>query len=89
MVLWSSFGARGNYCLGVATSASGTLTGPWLQAGTPLYEADGGHGMVFTTADGTSYLALHTPNATPLERPIFVELRETPTGLATTGVVIR
>lgn len=88
MILWSSFGEAGNYCIGVATSASGTLAGPWEQSPCPLYEADGGHGMVFTTAEGRRYLAIHTPNRTPDERPIFVGLTVTADGLATTGEVI-
>jgi hypothetical protein len=88
-MLWSSFGAAGNYCIGVATSESGTILGPWRQSATPLYEADGGHGMLFDGPDGREYLAIHTPNQTPLERPIFVEVCETPEGIVTTGLVIR
>jgi hypothetical protein len=87
-LLWSSFGPEGNYCIGEATSASGTVEGPWHQRERPLYEADGGHGMLFRSPDGTLYLAIHTPNATPDERPIFVEIDETPQGLVATGTVI-
>lgn len=88
-ILWSSFGLRGNYCIGEAVSASGTLAGPWLQSEQPLYDGDGGHGMVFTGPDGGEYLAIHAPNDTPNERPVFVGLVDTPHGLRTTGNVIR
>ena len=87
LILWSSFGADGSYRLGVARSTTGLL-GKWSQSPEPLYSADGGHGMVFTTPGGAMYLALHTPNRTPDERPIFVGVRLTGTGLATTGEVI-
>lgn len=87
-LLWSSFGPDGRYRIGVATS-SGDLLGPWTQADQALYDDDAGHGMVFTTPDGRRFLAVHTPNTTPHERPIFVEIAETDDGLATTGVVVR
>lgn len=88
-VLWSSFNEAGDYCIGEATSESGTIEGPWTQQDEPLYQADGGHGMLFADPSGTLHLAIHTPNGTPDERPIFVELAETPTRLVTTGRVIR
>ena len=78
-MLWSSFGDAG-YALGVATSADGIL-GPWVQAREPLWPADGGHGMIFTDADGVLRLALHAPNRTPDERARFIALEETADGL--------
>ena len=87
-LLWSSFGPEGNYCIGEATSLSGTVEGPWEQRDQPLYEADGGHGMLFTAPDGTLYLAIHTPNASPDERPIFVALKDTDAGLVATENVL-
>lgn len=76
LLLWSSFGADGAYRIGAACSESGTLRGPWLQSAEPLYAADGGHGMVFRATTGQLYLAIHTPNKTPDERPLFVEVAE-------------
>jgi hypothetical protein len=76
LLLWSSFGATGNYCIGVASTESGGLRGPWKQSEKPLYEADGGHGMVFSTPSLKLYLTVHSPNKSPLERPIFVEIYE-------------
>jgi len=88
LILWSSFGEDGNYCVGVASSSSGNLDGPWVQSERPLFESDGGHGMVFSAADGNLYLVIHTPNKTPHERLVFVGLRETGEGLETTGEII-
>lgn len=74
-MLWSSF-IDGKYAQGIAKSASGKLNGPWLHAEQPLYMNDGGHGMIFKAFDGGLYLALHTPNETPYERPVFIPLVE-------------
>jgi GH43 family beta-xylosidase len=76
LMSWSSFGKDGNYCVGIARSEDGSLKGPWIQSGKPLYSADGGHGMIFRGKNGALYLAIHTPNKTPLERAVFVELKE-------------
>ena len=76
LMLWSSFGEDGGYCIGVAVSQSQRLLGPWEQQPKPLYAADGGHGMLFDTADGQLYLAIHTPNNTPMERAVFLRLEE-------------
>lgn len=80
LMLWSSFGDAG-YAMGVATSASGTVRGPWVQSDDPIWPADGGHGMIFDDAAGTLFLTLHTPNRTPDERARFFPLEETPEGL--------
>jgi beta-xylosidase len=87
ILLWSSFGEDGSYRIGAAYSD--TIEGPWTQETEPLYKADGGHGMVFKAFDGKLYLSIHTPNKTPNERPIFVELYEEDGKLQTTGRVIR
>jgi hypothetical protein len=86
LLLWSSFGEDGAYRIGVAQSESKTVFGPWRQSAEPLYAADGGHGMVFRSFSNRLYLAIHTPNKTPLERPIFVELEEV---AVETGITLR
>lgn len=78
-LLWSSFTDVG-YAVGLAVSGGG-LTGPWRQQETPLYQGDGGHGMVFRTAGGKVYLAIHRPNTTPMERAVFLELAENDNGI--------
>lgn len=75
LMLWSSFG-RGGYTLGIARSESGGILGPWRQEPQPLYERDGGHGMLFRSFTGELLLAIHTPNDHPRERPIFVPVSE-------------
>ena len=75
IMLWSSFRDE-RYALGYAASPSGRITGPWIQEKLPLFAADGGHGMLFRTFKGELCLALHQPNQTPNERPVFVPVRE-------------
>jgi hypothetical protein len=74
-MLWSS-GTNNGYAVGIATSESGKLAGPWRQAPTALFEEDGGHPMLFRTFDGRLMMAIHQPNVTPNERERFIELRE-------------
>lgn len=78
-MLWSSLSDTG-YAIGLATSESGSILGPWQQQEAPVYSGDGGHGMIFRGLDGQVRLTIHTPNQTPNERPIFLPVRETATG---------
>lgn len=69
-MLWSSGGANG-YAIGVARSATGEVTGPWLHETTPLWDQDGGHAMVVRD-EGRDLLVMHHPNQVPLERAMLV-----------------
>lgn len=80
LMLWSSFGTQG-YAMGIAASETGHVTGPWHQVTEPLWAKDGGHGMIFRTFDGRIFLTFHSPNTSPKERPLFVEIVETGTGI--------
>jgi len=80
-MLWSSMSATG-YAIGLAISKSGKIQGPWHQTEEPVYSGDGGHGMIFRAFDGKLYLTIHTPNHTPDERPIFLQVIETEMGFA-------
>ncbi len=75
IMLWSSLGAQG-YAMGVSRSETGHVTGPWQHDTEPLWAEDGGHGMIFTTFDGRLMLTFHSPNKTPGERAVFVEIEE-------------
>jgi hypothetical protein len=65
--MWSAFGEEG-YAIGVATSATGSIDGPWTQREIPLWAKNGGHGMILRRADGQDLLVFHAPNETPNER---------------------
>lgn len=75
LMLWSSHGADG-YAIGIARSAAGQITGPWVHESEPLFGKDGGHGMLFTTFNGDFMLTIHRPNHTPDERPVFLPITE-------------
>ena len=74
LMLWSSFGT-GNYTVGLATSQSGKLAGPWVQQPEPLYAKDGGHPMLFERLDGQLMMVLHSPNKLR-ERAMFFEVED-------------
>lgn len=80
-MLWSAFGEAG-YAMGVATSASGNILGPWQQNERPLWERNGGHGMIIRTTAGPTYMTLHYPNDTPNERLALLEVTITDTGIS-------
>ena len=76
-MLWSSWGTEYRYALGVSYSESGKLAGPWVHEEKPIFEANGGHGMLFRTFDGKLMISFHWVN--PLEtrasrRPAFLEM---------------
>lgn len=75
LMLWASHGEKG-YVQGLARSTSGLVTGPWVQDSQPVFEADGGHGMLFRRFDGQLMLTLHSPNDSPNERPVFLPVEE-------------
>jgi len=75
LMLWASF-IRNSYALGVARSANGKVTGPWVHEEQALYQSDGGHGMIFQAFSGELVLTVHTPNQTPDERPVFLNISE-------------
>lgn len=80
LMLWASF-VNNRYALGVARSPNGGIAGPWIHSKEALFERDGGHGMLFRTLQGQLMLTIHTPNRTPLERPVFFPVEETADGL--------
>lgn len=75
LMLWSSIGEKG-YAVGLARSDNGRIDGNWEHIAKPLFEENGGHGMIFKAKDGKKYVALHKPNKTPNERPCFFEVCE-------------
>lgn len=82
-MLWSSFGDEG-YAMGIATSKSGDVTGPWIQQNRPLWERNGGHGMLVDVGIQT-YLVFHAPNETPNERVRMVPVANSDDGLLLVG----
>jgi arabinan endo-1,5-alpha-L-arabinosidase len=81
LMLWSTIGYEG-YAMGYAVSESGGIRGPWKQSPQAIYAKDGGHGMLFRDFAGRLHMTLHHPNNSPDERPMWLEVYESETGLA-------
>lgn len=75
LMLWASF-VNNVYAQGISRSVSGNITGPWIHDETPIYQNDGGHGMIFKTFEESLMLTLHAPNKSPNERPKFISIVE-------------
>lgn len=80
LMLWSTLGPEG-YAMGYALSETGGILGPWRQSPAPLFDKDGGHGMLFRTFDGRLMLTIHVPNCSPKERMHLLEIEECTQGL--------
>ena len=77
VMTWSSFcWPNGSYSLAVAHSESGKVEGTWTHAEKPIYNNDGGHGMIFRDFDGRLLLVLHSPNK-PVEHAHIFEIDDT------------
>lgn len=74
LMIWSTFMPSG-YVQAVAYSDNGEIDGNWFHE-KPLFEKNGGHGMIFDAYDGKKYLILHSPNENPFERPLLLEIEE-------------
>ena len=75
LLLWSSFSEKG-YAQALARSDNGDIDGHWTIDEKPLFDSDGGHGMLFRSRQGRLLLTLHQPNETPKEHPVFLDVTE-------------
>ncbi len=75
LILWSSF-KNGKYCVAVSRSASGKIAGPWTCDPEPIFEADGGHPMVFRDFEGNLRIVFHQPNSGH-SHPVILPLEDT------------
>ena len=72
LCLWSSASESG-YTQGLAVSDTGKIDSHFSQL-PPLFDRDGGHGMLFRRKDGALILTLHSPNTHLDERPRFIPM---------------
>ncbi len=73
LMIWSSWGTCG-YTVGMTLSQSGSLFGPWTHVEEPLFDKDGGHGMMFVDKAGVARYTMHYPNDKYKEHPVFFEI---------------
>lgn len=74
LMIWSTFTQSG-YVQAIAYSDNDEIDGNWIHED-PMFDKDGGHGMIFEDYNGKKYLILHSPNENPLERPVLFEITE-------------
>lgn len=74
LMIWSTFTQSG-YTQAIAFSENGKIDGKWIHE-KPLFDKDGGHGMIFEDLNGKLHLILHSPNETLLERPKLYDIEE-------------
>ena len=74
LMIWSTFTPSG-YVQAIAYSDNGEIDGNWLHE-KPMFDKDGGHGMIFEDYNGQKHLILHSPNENPLERPVMFDIVE-------------
>jgi len=75
--IWSTFGS-GGYAELICKSAGGEIDGPWQVCSQPLFENDGGHGMIFRDFTGRLLFIMHRPNSpATTERPVLLQLVDT------------
>lgn len=87
MMIWSSF-KNGQYAIGVATSFTGSVLGPWVQQEDPIFEKHGGHGMLFKSFDNRLILSFHGPNSPAgSERAQLYEIEDTGETLVLKGQI--
>ncbi|MDR1722750.1 MAG: glycoside hydrolase family 43 protein [Tannerella sp.] len=87
LMIWSSFSKDG-YAIGTAESATGKIIGPWIQHPDPLFNSNGGHGMIFSAFDGRLCIVFHQPNSPGgAERAHIYEIEDTGNNLIVKGKI--
>lgn len=74
IMIWST--CSNGYVQCVATSDNGSVCGKWSHL-KPVFDDDGGHGMIFKDLNGQLMLTLHCPNISYEEKPVFFKIKET------------
>lgn len=74
IMIWSTCADGYKQC--VATSDNGSIFGKWSHL-KPVFEDDGGHGMIFKDFSDKLKLTLHCPNISLKEKPVFFSIKET------------
>lgn len=73
LMIWST--CTDSYVQCVASSDNGSVFGKWSHL-KPIFDDDGGHGMIFKDLNGSLKLTLHCPNITNYEKPFFFDIKE-------------
>ena len=58
----------------VSKSDNGKISGKWNVEQTPMFEGDGGHGMIFRDKDKRLMFVMHYPNVRGEERARIIQI---------------
>lgn len=72
--IWSTHDKDTGYVELISKSSNGDIDGSWTLLDTPLFDKDGGHGMIFRDLTGNLRFVMHNPNTILLERPVITRL---------------
>lgn len=72
--IWSTMNSKG-YCELISKSDNGKISGKWQVEQKPLFEGDGGHGMLFRDKEERLMFVMHYPNVRGEERAKFVTIK--------------
>ena len=75
LMIWSG-NSKNGYMTAVARSCNGEINGNFTHCEPPLFDGDGGHGMIFRDLGGDLRLTLHAPGESGFERAYFFDLIE-------------
>ncbi len=73
LMIWST--CTNSYVQCIAASDNGSIFGKWSHL-QPIFDDDGGHGMIFKDLNDGLKLTLHCPNISGHEKPIFFDIKE-------------
>ncbi len=73
LMIWST--CANSYVQCIAASDNGSIFGKWSHL-QPIFDDDGGHGMIFKDLNGNLKLTLHCPNISESEKPVFFDIKE-------------
>lgn len=73
LMIWST--CTDNYVQCIAASDNGSIFGKWSHL-KPIFDDDGGHGMIFRDLNNNLKLTLHCPNISGCEKPFFFDIKE-------------
>ncbi len=74
LCIWSTHDKDTGYVELISKSSNGDIDGEWTLLDTPLFDKDGGHGMIFRDLKGKLRFVMHSPNTVTKERPVITEL---------------
>lgn len=72
---WSPYPVD-RYIVAAAVAEGSSIKSGWKHQEKPLFDKNGGHAMFFDALDGKRKMCIHCPEHPPLERAVFLDVKE-------------